>query len=55
MLRLADLSQVLMEETDILEDVEVSTHGAVVNSKTVAVEVEVLLEAEERAHPRMLN
>lgn len=55
MLRLADLSQVLMEETDILEDVEVSTHGAVVNSKPVAVEVEVLLEAEERAHPPTLD
>lgn len=52
---LADLSQVLMEETDMLEDVEDLTHEAEVNSKTVAVEVEVLLEAGERAHPPTLD
>jgi len=52
---LADLSQALMEETDMLEDVEVLTHEVGVSSKTVVVEVEVLLEAEERAHLPMLD
>jgi len=52
---LADLSQVLMVETAMLEDVEASTNGVVASSRTVAVVAEALQEAGARAHPPMLD
>lgn len=54
-LSLVDQSLVPMEEMDMLEDVEVSTNGVVVNSQTEAEVVEELPEVEAQGHPPMLD